>query len=386
MFKAVRRELTWSHCRFITIVIARSFRDNGEITAIRSDSRSTWIRKCSTQSSKMVKARKYILVNYFVNEAKPTDLKLVEEELPPLQNGEYLVEAEYLSVDPYMRPYVQNVSLGVTMIGSQVAKIVESKNPAFPVGKRIVGNLGWRTHTIINPKIEDQFFKQNPYLLPDIDDLPSSLGLGMLGMPGNTVYFGLLEICKPKTGETIVISGAAGAVGSHVGQIAKILGLNVIGICGSDEKCKWLTEEMGFDFAINYKTIPVAARLREVAPQGVDCYFDNVGGDISGTVVYQMNLYGRVAVCGSISSYDAKSLPKCTILQPTMVFNQLKMEGFIVRRWSDRWNEGIMQNLQWIREGKLRYRETVTKGFENMFDAFIGMMRGENIGKAIVQV
>ncbi|KAG5327671.1 PTGR1 reductase, partial [Pseudoatta argentina] len=334
----------------------------------------------------MVKARKYILVNYFVNEAKPTDLKLVDEELPPLQNGEYLVEAEYLSVDPYMRPYVQNVSLGVTMIGSQVAKIVESKNPAFPVGKRIVGNLGWRTHTIINPKTEDQFFKQNTYLLPDIDDLPSSLGLGMLGMPGNTAYFGLLEICKPKTGETIVISGAAGAVGSHVGQIAKILGLNVIGICGSDEKCKWLTEKMGFDFAINYKTIPVAARLREVAPQGVDCYFDNVGGDISGTVMYQMNLYGRVAVCGSISSYDAKSLPKCTILQPTMVFNQLKMEGFIVRRWSDRWNEGIMQNLQWIREGKLRYRETVTKGFENMFDAFIGMMRGENIGKAIVQV
>ncbi|EGI64926.1 Prostaglandin reductase 1, partial [Acromyrmex echinatior] len=299
---------------------------------------------------------------------------------------EYLVEAEYLSVDPYMRPYVRDISLGVTMIGSQVAKIVESKNPAFPVGKRIVGNLGWRTHTIINPKTENEFLKQKPYLLLDIDDLPPSLGLGMLGMPGNTAYFGLLEICKPKTGETIVISGAAGAVGSHVGQIAKILGLNVIGICGSDEKCKWLIEEMGFDFAINYKTTPVAARLREVAPQGVDCYFDNVGGDISSTVMYQMNVYGRISVCGSISSYDAKSLPKCTILQPAMVFNQLKMEGFIVRRWSDRWNEGIMQNLQWIREGKLRYRETVTKGFENMFDAFIGMMHGENIGKAIVQV
>ncbi|XP_018394900.1 PREDICTED: prostaglandin reductase 1-like [Cyphomyrmex costatus] len=336
----------------------------------------------------MVKAKKYILVNYFVNEAKSTDLKLVEEELPLLQNGEYLVETEYLSVDPYMRPYVRDLPLGTTMIGSQVAKIVESKNPSFPVGKKIVGNLGWRTHTIIDPKTEDLFFKQKPYLLPDIDELPSSLGLGMLGMPGNTAYFGLLEICKPKSGETIVISGAAGAVGSHVGQIAKNLGLNVIGICGSDEKCKWLTEEMGFDFAINYKTMPVAARLREVAPQGVDCYFDNVGGDISGIVMYQMNLFGRVAVCGSISSYDAdtSSLPKCAILQPALVTNQLKMEGFIVKRWSDRWNEGIMQNLQWIREGKLRYRETVTKGFENMFDAFIGMMRGDNIGKAIVQV
>ncbi|KYN03267.1 PREDICTED: prostaglandin reductase 1-like [Cyphomyrmex costatus] len=335
----------------------------------------------------MVKAKKYVLINYFVNQPKPTDLKLVEEELPPLQDEEYLVEAEYFSVDPYMRLYVLNFPLGTTMIGGQVAKIIESKNPTFPVGKRIVGYLGWRTHTIISPNIDNSFAQQKPYLLPDIGDLPSSLSLGVLGMPGNTAYFGLLEICKPKSGETIVISGAAGAVGSHVGQIAKILGLNVIGICGSDEKCKWLVEEMGFDFAINYKTMPVAARLREVAPQGVDCYFDNVGGDISGIVMYQMNLFGRVAVCGSISSYDAdtSSLPKCAILQPALVTNQLKMEGFIVRRWLDRWNEGVIQNLQWIREGKLRYRETVTKGFENMFDAFIGMLHGDNTGKAIVQ-
>ncbi|KYQ57274.1 Prostaglandin reductase 1 [Trachymyrmex zeteki] len=336
----------------------------------------------------MVQARKYVLVNYFVDQPKPTDLKLMEEELPPLQDGEYLVEAEFFSVDPYMRIYVQNLPLGITMIGGQVAKIIESKNPDFPVGKRIVGYLGWRTHTILNPNIHQSFSEQKPYLLPDIGDLPSSLGLGMLGMPGNTAYFGLLEICKPKSGETIVISGAAGAVGSHVGQIAKILGLNVIGICGSDEKCKWLTEEMGFDFAINYKTMPVAAKLREVAPQGVDCYFDNVGGDIAGTVIYQMNLFGRVALCGSISSYnaDTKSLPKSTILQPAILLNQLKMEGFIARRWLNRWNEGIMQNLQWIREGKLHYRETVTKGFENMFDAFIGMLHGDNTGKAIVQV
>ncbi|XP_018057645.1 PREDICTED: putative NADP-dependent oxidoreductase YfmJ, partial [Atta colombica] len=203
----------------------------------------------------------------------------------------------------------------------------------------------------------------------------------------NTAYFGLLEICKPKSGETIVISGAAGAVGSHVGQIAKILGLNVIGICGSDEKCKWLTEEMGFDSAINYKTTSVAARLREVAPQDVDCYFDNVGGNISSAVIYQMKPFGRVTVCGSISSYNAdnSSLPKCTILQPILSKHELRMEGFFVTHWMNRWNESIMQNLQWLREGKLRYRETVTKGFENMFEAFIGMLRGKNIGKAIVQ-
>ncbi|XP_011690434.1 PREDICTED: prostaglandin reductase 1-like [Wasmannia auropunctata] len=336
----------------------------------------------------MVKARKYVIVNHFVNEAKPTDLKLVEEELPPLQNGEYLVQAEYFSVDPYMRVYVERFPLGTTMIGSQVAKIIESKNPDFPVGKRVVGNLGWRTHTIVNEKTaKDATFQQSPYILPDIGDLPSSLALGVLGMPGNTAYFGLLEICKPKSGETIVISGAAGAVGSHVGQIAKDLGMTVIGICGSDEKCKWLTEELGFDSAINYKTMPVAASLRKAAPQGVDCYFDNVGGDISSDVMYQMKLFGRVSVCGSISSYNANSssLPKSTILQPVMVFNQLKMEGFVVPRWADRWNEGIVYNLRLIREGKLRYRETVTKGFENIFDAFINMLRGKNVGKAIVQ-
>ncbi|KAL6433184.1 hypothetical protein ACFW04_006424 [Cataglyphis niger] len=225
----------------------------------------------------MVKAKKYVLVKHFVNDPKPTDLQLVEEELPPLQNDEYLVEAEYFSVDPYMRPYVQRYPVGITMIGSQVAKIVESRNPNYPVGKRVVGNLGWRTHTIVNPKIneEDDMMKQRPYILPDIGDLPPSLGLGVLGMPGNTAYFGLMEICKPKSGETIVISGAAGAVGSHVGQIAKNLGLTVIGLCGSDEKCKWL-KDLGFDAAINYKTAQLAVTLRKIAPQGVDCYFDNV--------------------------------------------------------------------------------------------------------------
>ncbi|CAL1682318.1 unnamed protein product [Lasius platythorax] len=337
----------------------------------------------------MVKAKKYVLVKHFVNDPKPTDLKLVEEELPPLKNEEYLVEAEYLSVDPYMRPYVQRYPLGSTMIGGQVAKIVESKNPNYPVGKRIVGYLGWRTHTIINPKIIDEtdMMQQRPYILPDIGDLSPSLGLGVLGMPGNSAYFGLMEICKPKSGETIVISAAAGAVGSHVGQIAKNLGLTVIGICGSDEKCKWL-KELGFDATINYKTAPVAETLRKVAPQGVDCYFDNVGGEISSTVIYQMNPFGRIAVCGGISTYneDALSLPKCTVLQPAIIINQLRMEGLVIWHWLNRWNEGIEQNLQWIREGKLRYRETVTKGFENMFDAFIGILHGENFGKAIVQV
>ncbi|CAL1682317.1 unnamed protein product [Lasius platythorax] len=394
MLKTVPRVLS-SRNDLIAIAIARYITSDNKVgardsqQANRFNSTSSPIRKKSTQTTRMVKAKKYVLVKHFVNDPKPTDLKLVEEELPPLKNEEYLVEAEYLSVDPYMRPYVQRYPLGSTMIGGQVAKIVESKNPNYPVGKRIVGYLGWRTHTIINPKIIDEtdMMQQRPYILPDIGDLSPSLGLGVLGMPGNSAYFGLMEICKPKSGETIVISAAAGAVGSHVGQIAKNLGLTVIGICGSDEKCKWL-KELGFDATINYKTAPVAETLRKVAPQGVDCYFDNVGGEISSTVIYQMNPFGRIAVCGGISTYneDALSLPKCTVLQPAIIINQLRMEGLVIWHWLNRWNEGIEQNLQWIREGKLRYRETVTKGFENMFDAFIGILHGENFGKAIVQV
>lgn len=341
--------------------------------------------------SNMVKAKKFVLVKQFQGEPKPTDLQLVEEDLPSVQNGEFLVQAEYLSVDPYMRPYVQRFPLGITMIGAQVAKIIESKNPEFPVGRRICGYLGWRTHSIVNLNtyLEASPISSKPFLLPDNTDVSPSLSLGVLGMPGDTAYFGLLEICKPKKGETLVVSGAAGAVGSHVGQIGKsVFGLHVIGIAGTDDKCKWLVDELGFDAAINYKTENVSTALRKAAPKGVDCYFDNVGGDISSTVIYQMKPFGRVAVCGSISSYnsDASSLPKATILQPAVVFNELKIEGFIVTRWIDRFSESRQKNEQWLKEGKLRSRETVTKGFENMFVAFTDMLKGKNVGKAVVQV
>ncbi|XP_015179974.1 PREDICTED: prostaglandin reductase 1-like [Polistes dominula] len=341
--------------------------------------------------NKMIKAKKFVIAKHFEGEPKPSDLKLTEENLPPITDGEVLVKAEYLSVDPYMRPYMLQFPLGFTMIGGQVGKIIESKNSDYPVGKRIFGYFGWRTHTIFNPRAPEKFktIDQEPYLLPDIGDLSPSLGLGILGMPGNTAYFGLIKLCSPKRGETLVVSGAAGAVGSHVGQIAKnIYGLNVIGIAGSDEKCNWIVNELGFDSAINYKTQNVSLELKKVAPKGVDVYFDNVGGDISSNVIYQMNPFGRIAVCGSISSYntDHSTLPKCTLLQPAMVFNQLKMEGFVVTRWNDQWQEGIKQNLQWINEGKIKSKETITKGFENMFHAFYEMMKGQNIGKAIVQV
>ncbi|XP_048526672.1 prostaglandin reductase 1-like isoform X2 [Dendroctonus ponderosae] len=333
----------------------------------------------------MVVAKKYVLVKHSEGFPKPTDFKLVEEQLPPLKENEYLTEAVFLSVDPYMRAYMPRVKPNTTMIGSQIAKIVESKSPKFPVGRYVVGQFGWRSHTVASESGPQELGLQT-FLLPDFQELPVSLGLGVLGMPGNTAYFGLLELCQPKAGETVVISGAAGAVGSLVGQIAKIKGCIVIGIAGSDEKGKWLTEELGFDYFINYKTQNVEEELRKAAPQGVDCYYDNVGGEITTTVLNQMNAFGRVALSGSISSYNSIGPFKVTTPNLTIVLQQLKLEGFIVTRWNHRWMEGIQQNLQWIQQGKLKYRETVTEGFENIFKAFTDMLEGVNVGKAIVKV
>jgi len=334
----------------------------------------------------MVKAKKFVLEKVFQGFPKETDFRLEEEELPSVKNGEFLAEAVYLSLDPYMRAYVSDetwIRTKEAMMGGQIAKIVDSKNPKFPVGKYVMAYYGWRTHTIDNGEFKNHFA---PYLLPDFGNLPLSLGLGVLGMPGNTAYFGFLEICDPKAGETVVVSGAAGAVGSHVGQIAKIKGCTVIGIAGSDEKGRWLTEELGFDHFINYKTADLEKELKKVAPKGVDCYFDNVGGEISSTVIYQMNFFGRVSVCGSIANYNDTEKAKVTVIQPPVVFKQLTIKGFIVKRWNDRWMEGILQNIEWIREGKLKYHETVTEGFENTFKAFVGMLNGENVGKTLVKV
>ncbi|XP_028158097.1 prostaglandin reductase 1-like [Ostrinia furnacalis] len=333
-----------------------------------------------------VKSQKYVLTKYFQGEPKKSDFKIIEEELPELQDGEILTEAEYLSVDPYMRAYMIGYKLPTDMIGGQVAKIIASRHDKFPVGKYVAGSFGWRTHTICKPEAPPRLGFLPLTLLPDLSPHCVSLGLGILGMPGNTSYFGLKEICKPKPGETIAITGAAGAVGSHVGQIGKIMGCRVIGFAGTDEKCDYLTKELGFDYAFNYKTTNIKSALREAAPDRVDCYFDNVGGEISSTIMSHMNHYGRVAVCGSISSYNDATLPKVTILQPAIVFKELKVEGFLVNRWFNRWEEGINANLDWLKDGKLKYQEKVYHGFDNMVDALVGMLRGENTGKAVVKV
>lgn len=204
-------------------------------------------------------------------------------------------------------------------------------------------------------------------------------------MPGNSAYYGFLDLCQPKQGETVAITAAAGAVGSLVGQIAKIKGCKVIGFAGSDEKCKWLEDELGFDKAINYKTADVKQALKDQAPDGVDCFFDNVGGLLSYTIIDQMKAFGRISICGAISTYNDEQVMVPSF--QTFHRRQLKMEGFMNYRWINQWmDEGMFEMLKWIQEGKVKYHETITEGFENTAKAFIEMMTGGNIGKALVKV
>ncbi|XP_049834665.1 prostaglandin reductase 1-like [Schistocerca gregaria] len=340
----------------------------------------------------MVKARKIVLVRYFKGEPRPEDFRIEEEDLPPLKDGQILTEAVYFSVDPFQRilgageKYGQKV--GDTMIGAQVARIVESRAAGFPVGRHVVAYWGWRDRTVadVGPEVPPPDVMSPPMLVPDLGDLPLSLSLGVLGMPGISAYFPLLEVCQLKAREVVVVSGAAGAVGSIVGQIALIKGCTVIGFAGSDAKVKWLKDDLGFHHVFNYKTTDVSTALKQAAPNGVDVYFDNVAGDMSTKVMSHMRYRGRITVIGGISQYNELEPQKLVTLPFTFLANQLRIEGCSYSRWHDRWDEGINPLTQWVREGKLKYRETVTEGFVNTPKAFIGMLRGENFGKAVVKL
>lgn len=333
----------------------------------------------------MVKARKYVVKRKFEGIPKRDDFEIVEYDLPPLQNGEILIKVEWVSVDPYQRAYHSNYTLPYDQFGYQVGVVADSKDPRYPVGVKVVAHKGWCDYCIINSAAATDFLNR-VYKLPSLKGLSHSLGIGAVGMPGATAYFGFLDICKPKAGETVVVSGAAGAVGSIVGQIAKIKGCKVIGLAGSEDKVKWLEQELGFDKAFNYKNVDVALALKSAAPNGVDCYFDNVGGEISSVIINQMNDFGRVSVCGSISSYNDANTPVATMIQPALNVKQIRVEGFIVGRWADHWSEAFAELTKWINNGDLKAREQVTEGFENIYDAFVGMLKGENVGKAVVKI
>ncbi|XP_050346860.1 prostaglandin reductase 1-like [Nymphalis io] len=337
----------------------------------------------------MVRARKYVVKKHFEGVPKREDFEIVEYDLPPIQNGEVLVKTEWVGVDPYQRAYNRRYPVPYDQFGFQVGVVEDSKDPRYPVGTRIVSHNGWCDYSVINANVQASNSLLNAvYKAPDLKGLSPSLAVGAVGMPGATAYFGFLELCQPKAGETVVVTGAAGAVGSLVGQIAKIKGCRVIGFAGSDEKVDWLVKDLRFDRAFNYKTADIRKVLKEAAPNGVDCYFDNVGGEISSIIMNQMNNFGRISVCGSISAYndDPTNLPRAPIIQFDVVMKQLKIEGFLVPRWLNRWPEAFAELVKWIKSGDIKTREHVTEGFDKIFDAFIGMLAGENTGKAVVKI
>ncbi|MDO6392318.1 NADP-dependent oxidoreductase [Pontibacter sp. BT731] len=308
-----------------------------------------------------------------------------EANLPDLQEGQLLLKSLYVSVDPYMRgrmsdakSYVAPYNLNEPIAGGVVAEVVESRHDRYKTGNVVLGNLPWQTYSISDGK----------GLSPlDPELAPLSYHLGILGMPGMTAYCGLLYIGEPKEGETVVVSGAAGAVGTVVGQIAKLKGCRVVGIAGSDDKTAYLTNELGFDEAINYKTTSdMREALARACPNGIDIYFDNVGGEISDAVYSLLNNFARIAVCGQIALYNATSVPTGPRVEPILLKKKALMKGFIVSDYAARFPEAAIDLTKWLKAGKLQYEEHIVEGFDQLPQAFFGLFRGENTGKQLVKV
>jgi NADPH-dependent curcumin reductase CurA len=316
---------------------------------------------------------------------KASDFRIVESPLPNPGRGEVLVRTLFLSVDPYMRgrltgvtTYARGLDLGDVIVGGVAGRVLESKDPRCAPGDIVEGMLGWQEYAAAPAKS-----------LRRIDPAagPISSALYVLGMPGLTAYFGLLEICRPQPGETVVVSGAAGAVGSLVGQIARIKRCRAIGIAGTNEKVRFLVDELGFESAFNYReTADCAAQLKELCPNGIDVYFDNVGGAITDAAMQRLASHARVAVCGQISQYDSTEPQMGPRWLNQLVFRQARVEGFLVTQFADRYEAGLHQLSTWLKEGRLRYREDIVDGLENAPQAFIRMLEGKNIGKQLVKV
>jgi hypothetical protein len=314
-----------------------------------------------------------------------SDFKLVSSEIPKPSERECLVQGIYLSVDPYMRgrmreraSYVAPVKLGEVMGGGVVGRVVESRCEDFKPGDIVEGMLGWQEYAVAPAKA---LRKVDPAAAP------ISTALGVLGMPGLTAYFGLLDLADPRPGETVVVSGAAGAVGATVGQIAKIRGCRAVGIAGSDEKVRQLVDELGFDAALNYKTTQdYVAELKRLCPDGVDVYFDNVGGTTTDAVFQLLNVGARVSVCGQISQYNLESAELGPRLLWHLITKRAKAQGFLIFDYANRYNEALRQLTEWVKQGKIQYRERIAEGIESAPKAFLEMMQGKNLGKQLVRL
>ncbi len=330
--------------------------------------------------------RQITLVARPVGYPKESDFKLVETPIPIPEDGQVLLKTIYLSVDPYMRgrmnqrrSYAPNVQFNEVMVGGVIAQVIESKYTDFQVGDIVNASIGWQEYGIAQG---EGLRKIDPSIAP------ISTGAGILGMPGLTAYFGLLEVGKLQDNETVFVSGAAGAVGSVVGQIAKIKGCRVVGSAGSDEKITYIVDKLGFDAAFNYKNVTdYPAKLAELCPDGIDVYFDNVGGRITDAVFPNLRVKGRVVICGQISQYNLENPETGPRFLWHLITQRARIEGFLVFDYADRHAEALVQMAEWLKQGKLKYRETIAAGgIENAPAAFISMLKGGNIGKQLVKI
>ncbi|MEM7050594.1 MAG: NADP-dependent oxidoreductase [Acidobacteriota bacterium] len=325
-----------------------------------------------------------LLVARPVGLPKASDFEVVQGSVSSPAAGEVLVRSLYLSLDPAMRgwmddrkSYIPPVELGTVMRGLAVGEVVESPDDAFPVGSLVAGALGWQQYAAISAK----------ELTAIPAGVPPTLALGPLGMIGMTAYFGLLDVGAPQAGETVLVSGGAGAVGSLVGQIAKIKGCRVVGIAGSDDKCRWLTDDLGFDDAINYRTTEdLHEDIRRTCPQGVDVFFDNVGGVILDTALRSINRAARVVICGAISQYNATEPQPGPANYVALLIQRARMEGFIVFDYQERYGEAVAELGGWIQQGKIEAREDIVEGLESAPQALLKLFDGSNQGKLMVKV
>jgi NADPH-dependent curcumin reductase CurA len=329
------------------------------------------------------------LDNRPVGAAVASNFKLVEDQTPALQDGQVLVQHHYLSLDPYMRgrmndskSYAAAQPLGQVMGGGTVGVVVESKSAQYAVGDAVVGMGGWQQYSVVDGN--------TPGMLRKVDTryIPLSAYLGAVGMPGVTAWYGLMKICEPKPGDTVAVSAASGAVGSVVGQLAKARGCRVVGFAGGADKCSYVVDELGFDACIDYKQHrdpkSLYLALKEATPNGIDGYFENVGGAILDAVLMRMNAFGRIALCGMIAGYNGEPVP---ISQPQLLLvNRLTVRGFIVSEHMAHWPEALKELGGMVATGKLKFRESVAEGIESAPEAFLGLLSGKNFGKQLVKL
>lgn len=329
--------------------------------------------------------RQIVLRRRPVGEPRPADFELIDTPVPRPGKGEFLSRTIYLSLDPYMRGRMDegksytggtNPALGDVMVGGTVSQVVESNHPGFAAGDLVAGFNGWQAYAVS---------KGADVRKLDPAQAPISTALGVLGMPGMTAYVGLLDIGRPKPGETVVVSAASGAVGAVVGQIAKIKGCRAVGIAGSPEKCAYVVGELGFDACVNHRDDDFAAALASACPGGIDVNFENVGGAVLGMVLKLINMNARIPLCGLVAQYNATGPVPGPDLRPVLV-NRALVQGFIVSDHMHRLPAFLADCVAWMREGRLRYREDVVDGLAAAPEAFIGLLRGRNFGKLIVRV